>query len=78
MEGQQVIEDFEMEEIMGSEYSTGCKKVLYLIKWTGYPEQSEWTEQPLDHLPRGLVSEFHKRHLEATMDDKLKKEVWRR
>ena len=70
--GQQVLEDFEVEEIMGSEYSTGRKKVLYLIKWTGYPEQSVRTEEPLEHFPRALVREFHKHHPEAAMDDKLK------
>ena len=75
---QQVLEDFEVEEIMGSEYSTGRKKVLYLIKWTGYPEQSEWTQEPLEHLPRALVREFHQRHPAAAMDDKLKKNVRRR
>ena len=48
VDGQQVLEDFEVEEIMGSKYSTGRKKVVYLIKWKGYPEQSEWTEEPLD------------------------------
>ena len=65
---------------MGFEYSTGRKKVLYLVKWTGYPEPSEWSEEPLEHLPRALVREFHKRHPEAAMDDnlKLKKKVRRR
>jgi hypothetical protein len=47
--------------------------VLYLIKWVGYPEKSEWTEEPLDHLPRALVTAFHKRHPEAPKDVKLKK-----
>ena len=74
---QQVLENFEVEEIMGSEYSTGRKKVLYLIKWKGYPVQSKWTEESLEHLPRALVHEFHKRHPEAAMDDKLKKKVRR-
>ena len=60
---------------MGSQYSTSRKKVLYLIKWTGYPEQSEWTEEPLEHLPSALVREFHKRHPKAAMVDKLKKKV---
>ena len=78
VDGQQVLEDFEVEEIMGSENSTGRKNVLYRIKWTGYPEQSEWTEEPFEHWPRALVREFHKRHPEATMDDKLKKKVMRR
>ena len=76
--GQQVLEDFEVEAIIRSEYSTGRKVVLYLIKLKGYPEQSEWTEEPLEHLPRELVQEFHMRHPEATMDDKLKKKVRRR
>ena len=63
---------------MGSEYSTGRKNVLYHIKWKGYPEQSEWTEEPLEHLPSALVREFHTRHSEAAIDDKLKKKVRRR
>ena len=37
VDGQQDQEDFEVEEIMGSEYSTGRKKVLYIIRWKGYP-----------------------------------------
>ena len=73
--GQHGPEDFQVEEIMGSEYSIGRKKVLYLIKWKGYPEQSEWTEETSEHLPRALIQEFHKRHPEAAMDDKLKKKV---
>ena len=63
---------------MGSEYSTVRQKVLYLIKCKGYPEQSEWTEEPLEHLPRALVRKFHKCHPAATMDDKLKKKIRRR
>ena len=78
VDGQRVLEDFAVEDIMGSVYNTGRKKVLYLIKWTGYPDQSEWTEEPLEHLPRALVREFHKRHPESAMDDKLKKKVRRR
>ena len=78
VDGQQVPKDFEVEEILGSEYSTVRKKVLYLIKWKVYPVQSEWTAEPLEHLPRALVRKFHTRHPEATMDDKLKKKIRRR
>ena len=63
---------------MGSEYSTGQKKVLYLVQWKGYPVKSEWTGEPSVHLARALVRKFHKRHPEAAMDDKLKKKVRRR
>ena len=59
LDGQQVLEEFEVEEIRGSEYSTGRKKVLYLIKWKEYLEHSKWTGEPLEHLPRALVQEFH-------------------
>ena len=38
VEGNQVLEDFEVEEIMGSQYNAERKKVLYLIKWKGYLE----------------------------------------
>ena len=72
VEGNQVLEVFEVEEIMGSHYNAGRKKVLYLIKWKGYLEESEWTEEPLEHLPRVLVRSFHARHPGAAMDDKLK------
>ena len=40
--------------------------------------QSEWTEEPLEHLPGILVRELHKRNPDAAMDDKLKKKVRRR
>ena len=74
VDGQRVYEGtFNIDEIMGSQYNTKKKKVLYLIKWEGYSEESEWTEEPLGHLPKHLVQEFHKRHPEAAMDEALKK-----
>ena len=74
VDGQRVYEViFNVDEIMGSQYSTNKKKVLYLIKWEGYPEESEWTEEPLQHLPRALVREFHGRLSGAAMDARLKR-----
>ena len=58
---------------MGSHYIAERKKVLYLIKWKGYLEESGWTEEPLEHLPRALVRSFHSRHPGAAMNDKLKR-----
>ena len=78
VDGQQVLEGFEVEENIRSEYSTGRKKLLFFIKWKGYPEQSEWTVETLEYLTRALVREFHTRHPEAAIDDKLKKKVRRR
>ena len=73
VEGNQVLEDFEVEEIMGSHYNAEWKKVLYLIKWKGYLEESEWTEEVLEQLPRALDRSFQARHPGAAMDDKLKR-----
>ena len=73
VEGNQVLEDFEVDEIMGSHYNAERKKVLYLIKWKGYLEESEWTEKPLEHLPSALVRAFHARHPGTAMDNKLKR-----
>ena len=72
VEGNQVLEDFEVEEIMGSYYNAERKKVLCLIKWKGSLEESVWTEEPLEHLPCALVRSFQARHPGAAMDDKLK------
>ena len=41
VEGNQVLDDFAVEEIMGSHYNAERKQVLYLIKWKGYREESE-------------------------------------
>jgi len=73
VDGNQVLEDFEVEEIMGSQYSIDEDKVLYLVKWSGYPDVSEWTEEPLSHLPRKMVLAFHASHPEAAKDAKLNK-----
>jgi hypothetical protein len=73
VDGNQVLEDFEVEEIMGSQYSIDEDKVLYLVKWSGYPDVSEWTEEPLNHLPRKMVLAFHASHPEAAKDAKLNK-----
>ena len=75
MEGNQVLNDFEVEDIIGSHYNAEQKKVLYLIKWKGYLQESEWTEEPLEHLPRSLVRSFHVHHPAAAMDDELKRRV---
>ena len=52
----------------------GCNKgnkVLYFIKWKGYPEESEWMEEPLVHLPSALVRAFYASHPGAAMDARL-------
>ena len=43
VEGNQVLDDFEAEEIMGSHYNAEWNMVLYLTKWKCYLEEAEWT-----------------------------------
>ena len=71
MEGNQVREDFEVEEIMGNHYNAKGNRVLYLIKCKGSPVESEWTEEPLVHLPCTLVRAFHASHPGAAMHARL-------
>ena len=58
---------------MGSHYNAKGNTVLYLIKWKGYPEESEWTEEPLVQLPPALVREFHISHPGAAIDARLRR-----
>ena len=58
---------------MRSHYNVKREKVLCLITWKSYLEESKWTEEPLEHLPRALVHSFHTRHPGAAMDVKLKR-----
>ena len=72
LDGYQVLVDFELEDIMESHYNAEANKVLYLIKRKGYPEESEWTEEPLEHLPRALVCAFHASHPGAATGARLR------
>ena len=38
-------DDFEIDTIQDSHRING--KVLYLVKWNGYPEEKDWTEEPV-------------------------------
>ena len=71
VEGYQVLEHLEVEEIKGSHYNTAGNKVLYLIKWKGYQEESEWTDEHPEHLPCALVRAFKASHPGDAMDARL-------
>jgi hypothetical protein len=64
---------FEVEEIMGSQYSKERKRVLYLVKWKGYPEEADWTEEPYENFDdKRLLKEYHKRNPQAAKDIRIK------
>jgi len=61
-----------MEEIMGSQFNKKRKKVLYLVKWKEYPENTDWTEEPYENFDKKeLLREFHKRNPQAAKDRRL-------
>jgi hypothetical protein len=48
---------------MGSQYSKEQTQVLYLVKWKGYPNAADWTEEPHENFDdKRLLKEYHKRH----------------
>jgi hypothetical protein len=39
----------QVEETMGSQFNKGWKRVLYLVKCTGYTEETDWIEEPYEN-----------------------------
>ena len=63
MDGYEYETGFEVEEIMGSQYSKERKRVLYLVKWKGYPEEADWTEELYENFDDNrLLKEYHRQN----------------
>jgi hypothetical protein len=57
---------------MGSQFNKEQKKVLYVVKWTGYPQETEWTEEPyVNWDEKEQLREFHMRNPQAANDEGL-------
>jgi len=60
---------YEVKEIMCSQFNKEWKEVLYLVKWEGYPEETDWTEEPYENFDeKELLREFHRRNPQAAKD----------
>jgi hypothetical protein len=44
-------EEYDIDEVMSS-YKSG-NRVLYLIKWLGWPNKKDWTAEPFDNFSVG-------------------------
>jgi hypothetical protein len=66
-------EDYVPEKIMGSSFNRGQNRVRYLVQWEGYPDEADWTEEPLEHLENTLflVEEYHKENPDAVRDPRI-------
>jgi hypothetical protein len=42
LDGYEYDTDYEVDEIMGSQYSKERKRIVYLVKWKGYPDEADW------------------------------------
>ena len=47
-------------------------QVSYVVKWIGYPDDTEWIEEPYENFDhKELLSEFHKRNPQAGKDKRF-------
>jgi len=72
VEGYEYQTGCEVEEIMGSQFNKEWKIVLYLVKWKGYTEETDWTEELYENFnDNKLLKEFHARNLQAAKYKRL-------
>ena len=65
---------WEIDEIMGSSYDQDGN-VKYLTKWVGFPEEENWTEEPLEHFlgsGEGMIRAFHRKHPKEVEDPRVR------
>jgi len=69
-------EEYDVKEIMYSvERGWGNnKRILYLVRWLGYPERKDWTKEPFDNFSLGSLEklrEFHRQNPDVLRDYRL-------
>ena len=65
---------WEIDEIMGSFYDQDGN-MKYLTKCVGFPEEENWTEEPLEHFlgsGEGMIRAFHRKHPNAAKDPRVR------
>ena len=66
--------DWEIDEVMAS----SCDKngdVKYLVRWKGYPDEDDWTEEPFECFEgsgEGALRKFHRKLPQAARDKRVK------
>jgi hypothetical protein len=72
VEGYEYQTGYEVEEIMGSQFNKERKKVLYLVKWKGYPDETDCIEEPYENFDnKKLLKQFHMQNPQAAKDKQL-------
>ena len=68
-------DEYDIEEVKGSTTRRG--RVLYHVKWLGFPKKKDWTFEPLENFSEGgkqKILEFHQANPDAPRDYRLPKE----
>jgi hypothetical protein len=72
VEGYEYQTGYKVEEIMGSQFNKKQKNVLYLVKWKGYPDKTDRTEEPYKNFDdKKLLKEFHMRNPHSAKDKRI-------
>jgi hypothetical protein len=64
--------EYDVEEVMDSVRRRN--RVLYLVKWLGWPDRRDWTYEPYDNFSVGgqeRLREFHLKHPDSPRDYRL-------
>jgi hypothetical protein len=66
-------DEYEVKEVMGSTLVHG--KILYLVKWEGYPNKKDWTREPYEHFltegAKDQIRRFHESNPDAPKDPRV-------
>ena len=65
-------EEYDVEEIKGS--ITRRNRVLYHVKWLGFPRKKDWTFEPFENFAEGAwikLQRFHEQNPKAPRDKRL-------
>ena len=68
-------EEYDVEEVVASVKRRN--RVLYLVKWLGYPKKRDWTYEPFENFSEGgleKIREFHAANPKAEKDYRLDSE----
>ena len=72
VEGYENQTGYEVADIIGSHFNKERKKVLYLVRCKGYPEETDWAEESYENFDdKKLLKEFHARNPQAAKDKRL-------
>jgi len=63
-------EEYEVDEVMAA--TKKGRRVLYLVKWLGYPDRKDWTNEPYEHFSEAALGlslrKFHQENPTAPRD----------